>query len=377
MTDSFLGSTKKTEPLVLLDQIRTINSSPLLDTALSNVLGILVVLNEHLEIVALNDAFLSEIGIYDAEESLGLRLGNTIGCVNAQRSEDGCGTTESCKSCGAVIAMMAALYNGQNDEQVCVLTTSDNGKTRHLSLMIRTCPVMIEQRRFIVLTAKDITQEQVRANLERVFFHDISNMITVLLGASELLVHEMPSRWEVIQVQEAAARLQKEIELQRELSLSGSAEPFVPQRHQVELSSINKDVELLMRGHVAARERTIEVVQECDDCLIFTDKHMVSRVLANMLINALEATMRGGVVKFITRKMGGNIYWEVWNSSSIPEEIQPRVFQRYFSTKGNDGRGLGTFSMKLFGETYLQGRVNFTSSKKEGTLFSFSLPLQL
>lgn len=377
MTDSFLASSKQTDPLVLVDQIRVVNASPIFDEVMSSMLGILVVLNEELEIVALNDAFLNELGVYDAESSLGLKLGKTIGCVNAQKAEEGCGTTETCKTCGAVIAMMTALKRGEKDEQICALTASNNGRTQHSSLLVRTCPIAIEGQRFIILTAKDVTQEQVRANLERVFYHDISNMITVLLGGCDLLAQEMPSRWEVVQAHEAATRLQKEIALQRELSLSSSSENFIPERYQVELSAINKDIELLMRGHIAARGRTIEVVQECDDCLIYTDKHMVSRVLANMLINALEATLRGGVVKYTVRKEGGNICWEVWNNTSIPIDVQARVFQRHFSTKGNDGRGLGTFSMKLFGETYLQGRVNFSSSEKDGTVFLFCLPLQI
>lgn len=377
MEKSFLFSKKRTDPLALHDQMRVINESPLLDSALCNLIGILVVLNSKLEIVGLNDTFLKDMGLHDFESSLGLRLGESVGCINSSKTVYGCGTSDACESCGAVIAMMTALHNGEVDEQVCVLTAQQGGAVKTISLLIRTCPVTVAGRRFIVLTAKDITQEQMRANLERVFYHDINNMLTVLIGACDLLVNEMPSRWEVVQVHDSAKRIQKEIALQRDLSLSGTSENFRPERYQVQLSEINKDIEILMRGHVAARERTIEVRQECEDCLVYTDKHLVSRVLANMLINALEATVKGGTVKYTTMREGGDIIWKVWNNTHIPEKIQPRIFQRNFSTKSNEGRGLGTFSMKLFGETYLQGRINFTSSKERGTVFLFSLPLQL
>lgn len=36
--------------------------------------------------------------------------------------------------------------------------------------------------------------------------------------------------------------------------------------------------------------------------------------------------------------------------------------------------GMGTFSMKLFGEQILGGRISFKSSKTDGTTFTFVLP---
>lgn len=50
-----------------------------------------------------------------------------------------------------------------------------------------------------------------------------------------------------------------------------------------------------------------------------------------------------------------------WTVHSDPKLLL-RIFQRSFSTKGAKGRGLGTYSMKLFGETYLGGQVSFRSS---------------
>jgi sensor histidine kinase regulating citrate/malate metabolism len=38
------------------------------------------------------------------------------------------------------------------------------------------------------------------------------------------------------------------------------------------------------------------------------------------------------------------------------------------------GRGVGTYSMKLFGEDVLGGTADCSSSEREGTIFSFRLP---
>ncbi|MCP4457600.1 MAG: sensor histidine kinase, partial [Cytophagales bacterium] len=56
------------------------------------------------------------------------------------------------------------------------------------------------------------------------------------------------------------------------------------------------------------------------------------------------------------------------NDKYIKPEVQNQLFKRSFSTKGA-GRGFGTYSMKLLGEKYLNGKVWFESTIKDGTTF--------
>jgi sensor histidine kinase regulating citrate/malate metabolism len=95
-----------------------------------------------------------------------------------------------------------------------------------------------------------------------------------------------------------------------------------------------------------------------------------------MTLNALEASPVGGVVTISLRAQGSEAVMEVHNSGAIDEDVQLQLFKRSFSTKSSLGRGIGTYSMKLFGERYLNGTVSFRSSREGGTLFSFSLPLE-
>ncbi|MFO7884894.1 MAG: ATP-binding protein [Desulfobacteraceae bacterium] len=90
----------------------------------------------------------------------------------------------------------------------------------------------------------------------------------------------------------------------------------------------------------------------------------------------LEATPKGGEIQLTVRTDTHSISWDVWNSAPIPEKIQQRIFQRHFSTKSGSGRGLGTYSMKLFGEKYLKGKISFSTSIETGTVFTFTLPLK-
>ena len=94
-----------------------------------------------------------------------------------------------------------------------------------------------------------------------------------------------------------------------------------------------------------------------------------------MLTNAFEATETGGEVRLWFELDEEWCGFCVWNEKCIPDEIRLRIFQRNFSTKQGTGRGLGTYSMKLFGEQFLKGKVDFETSPQKGTVFRLTLPL--
>jgi signal transduction histidine kinase len=126
-------------------------------------------------------------------------------------------------------------------------------------------------------------------------------------------------------------------------------------------------------NHPVAKGKLLRLPQTIPDLSFTTDFPLLMRVIDNMLKNAFEATVEGGEVKVSIEQGQDEITFCVWNQQAIPKDIAKRVFQRNFSTKKDVGRGLGTYSMKLFGEQFLGGRVNFTTSETDGTVFCFSL----
>jgi sensor histidine kinase regulating citrate/malate metabolism len=94
-----------------------------------------------------------------------------------------------------------------------------------------------------------------------------------------------------------------------------------------------------------------------------------------MAINALEATSDKGEIKIWIEMKDAFLSFCVWNEQEIPEDVSNRIFQRNYSTKEQAGRGIGTYSMKLFGEQILGGQVSFVTSKSQGTIFKFSYPV--
>ena len=372
--DTYFAPSRRANRRAFENQVVDISQSPIMNTLLKTISGLMVVLNEERQIVAINHAFLEAIGISDAQEVLGLRLGECLGCVHAQAEPNGCGTTPQCVTCGAAIAMMAAIENDISDERMCSLTSEKDGVTNDICLLIRAHPIRVDTRRWILIFAQDITQEQFWMNLERVFFHDVNNSLAALLGFSDLLVTEMPDNMAAQQIRAAAVRLNAEVSLQRTLSKNRGA-TYSLNKATIPLDRIKKELNLLIDGHTARIGKELTESWPEADVFVHTDPLLVSKVLGNMVINALEATAKGGLVRILVEVPRDAVVWKVWNDAYIEEKYQLRVFQRFFSTKSNASRGLGTFSMKLFGEQYLGGSVGFTSDRAEGTTFFFRLPL--
>jgi sensor histidine kinase regulating citrate/malate metabolism len=111
-----------------------------------------------------------------------------------------------------------------------------------------------------------------------------------------------------------------------------------------------------------------------EDVMIRTDAAQALRCLGNLLRNALEAVASEQTVTIQADVTARSVVFSVHNEGVIPPEIQAHMFERAVSSKAARGRGIGTYSVKLIAERYLNGRVSFVSKEKEGTVFLLELP---
>jgi signal transduction histidine kinase len=170
-------------------------------------------------------------------------------------------------------------------------------------------------------------------------------------------------------------QLIEEIHLQRDL-LQAESGNLTIQPVPINSRQVLDDLRSRYIKHPITKARSIDLRPGWEGTII-TDRCLLFRVLGNMLKNALEATTPGGIVTLNCLDNGDTVTYTVHNSEVMPEEVQLQIFQRSFSTKASSGRGIGTYSMKLFGERYLNGTVDFTSQKPEGTTFRLTLPKNL
>ena len=109
------------------------------------------------------------------------------------------------------------------------------------------------------------------------------------------------------------------------------------------------------------------------------DHAKLGQVVLNLVTNAIQAcTQAGGHDNLIcvrTRDRDGDIEIEIEDSGTgIPEEIRPRIFTPFFSTKGaGGGTGLGLFISREIIERH-RGTLDFRSRTSGGTIFRILLP---
>jgi hypothetical protein len=314
-------------------------------------------------------------GITDPWQILGKRPGEALGCIHSDEGPDGCGTGNHCFTCGAVGSILEALHEHRQAARECRVTIGTDSSTA-LDLMVMTTPVEINGHPLLVCSLRDIAAEKRREVLERVFFHDVINTAGGIRGLAELLFadgnldprEEQNFKRMMVDLSES---LISEIKQQREL-LAAERGIFEPYLEQVPVAQIMHKLYALYVNHECARERIL-VLDSVPSGTIFTDKRVIQRILGNLIKNALEATPAGGRVTIAARETDTTITFIISNPGVMPDEVQLQLFQRSFSTKSDSGRGIGTYSVKLFGERYLKGKVAFTSRDPEGTTFTFSI----
>jgi signal transduction histidine kinase len=373
--ETYFASAERVREDELQQEIESVSQNPVIDGLMNVVSGLLAVLNEQRQILALNETLLEMLGIDDAGKVLGLRPGEALQCVHADEPPNGCGTTEFCSSCGAAIAIVTSLGQNKPIEKKCALTVEKQGQKEDLYLRVHSWPIAFDGRRLLLLFLQDITKQQQWAALERVFFHDLSNLITGLVGTSELLTREAwRGRDELAEnVYQLSQRLAREVELQKYLAQGISN--YRPLWQEVSVSRIINEIQSVFANHPVAEDKLLCLPPTTPDVTLTTDFHLLMRVLDNMIKNAFEATEKGDAVKVSIEQSANELTFCVWNKEAIPESVAKRIFQRNFSTKPGIGKGLGTYSMKLFGEQFLGGKVSFTTSEIEGTEFRFRLPV--
>lgn len=333
---------------------------------------VFLVLNRCRQIVCANLRFAELAGVTDPQALYGKRPGEALGCVNALSAESaGCGTTAFCRVCGAVKAILAA-QKEQAAVKECVITCQGG---RVLELRVWTSPIRRGAEPFTIFSAVDISDENRRKSLERTFFHDISNTVAAISGTVELLMDEVEATAEADEIETlffASQWLLDEIRSHKKLLEAESGE-LQPQTMEISALETLRQCLLLYTRNKSTHGRRLGLSPDARDAVVETDPVLLRRILINMIKNGLEATPEGGRVDARCAPLDDAVVFSVSNPGFIPEPVQLGIFQRTFSTKG-PGRGVGTYSMKLFAESYLNGTVRFTTSPSAGTTFTLSLP---
>lgn len=221
--------------------------------------------------------------------------------------------------------------------------------------------------------------------------HELKTPLTSVYGASQLLRQIINKNYKdqkkyfkelVDIINEGSEKLTKLISNLLDISRLEST--------KLKLEKTNTDIINLIENCISEvnyliKKRNHTIIKELPEKFnISIDKSRIERVITNLLINAINYTPSGGIIKVKFRKFEKNIEISVIDSGiGISEEDLKKMFNKFVHIEKPDdeydikldGTGLGLYISKEIIELH-KGKI-YAESKglKKGSSFKFELPI--
>ncbi len=219
--------------------------------------------------------------------------------------------------------------------------------------------------------------------------HDFNNILTIINGHSELLLHrylksEDPMRREVQQIQEAGERAAV---LTHQLLAFSRRQKVQPKL--LNLNDVVTDLQKMLRRLIS---QNIEMKLNLDPNLglVKADTGQLTQVMMNLVVNARDAMHQGGTLKIETTNIDLDEVYLEKRLEAIPgpyvlltvadtgvgldQETQSHIFEPFFTTK-EEGKGTGLGLSTVYGIVRQNhGYIWVYSEPGQGTVFKIYLP---
>lgn len=284
---------------------------------------------------------------------------------------------------------------GQGHQSVALKATVQTGgadRTRVLDRVIS--PVLGQGRRVLgwVFVVRDVSEEhqlnQARELITETLVHDLRSPVGAIDSALTLLDESLPPESD----QQTIPRQSLDIARRSTHRVMNLIESLLD-ISRMETGSIDLNITAL-DIHTLASDLLAEFIPEASELGILlqnelprdlpsvqADREKISRVLANLLDNALKFTPEGGKVALSGEvRDDGMVVVRVRDTGpGIPAEYQEKIFDRFSQIPDRRGRrrgsGLGLTFVRLAVEAH-GGEVWVEPSAGEGSVFTFTLPLE-
>ncbi|TFG18996.1 MAG: PAS domain S-box protein [Promethearchaeota archaeon] len=211
--------------------------------------------------------------------------------------------------------------------------------------------------------------------------HDFNNILTVIMGTAQLLQHDMidestrDSLSEIIKASNRAAGLTRQL-------LAFSKKQLL-KPSMVNLNNVLQEMENMVR-RILPENIQLDIKLHNQPITIKVDKIQLEQVILNLVINAKEAMLDGGVLKITSfvesQHLGSQLKY--FGSFSIAdsgvgmdEQTKRRLFEPFFTTKAK-GTGLGLATVYgIIAQS--KGEIRVESELGQGSKFFIHFPLKL
>ena len=208
--------------------------------------------------------------------------------------------------------------------------------------------------------------------------HDFRNLLTVILGSSELMMMRADAgqalaRQDLESIHDAASRGRHLA--QQLMALGRQTEQPAPSAFD-----LGKEVETFLPLLERMVPATVKVLMESEPgpLPVRADPRQIEQILVNLVANARDAMPQGGRIRiraaFLPAESGPWVRLEVADDGQGMEApVLARIFEPFFTTKApGQGTGLGLASVKAIVESW-GGRLVASSEPGHGSTFTIDL----
>jgi PAS domain S-box-containing protein len=208
--------------------------------------------------------------------------------------------------------------------------------------------------------------------------HNLNNSLTVIQGRAQLLLMrsaDQGNKKSLEVITQAVGDCSQTLRRLLDFSRRETTRHPMP----VDLSElITSSVEIARPKWQASAERSgsIDVrIEAPAPAVTLGDSAELREVVINLLFNAVDAMTNGGTIEAGTRVEGKTArFWISDTGAGMPKDILARIFEPFYTTKGERGTGLGLSASHGIIENH-SGDINVTSEPGKGTRFEVILPL--
>jgi signal transduction histidine kinase len=131
----------------------------------------------------------------------------------------------------------------------------------------------------------------------------------------------------------------------------------------------------ILRFEPALKLRTVERHPDDREAVAAVNREKLVQVILNLIRNAIQSTREGGKLRLGVERQGAFVLVEVQDDGmGIPPALQEKIWEPFFSTKGDAGTGLGLGICRRIVEEH-GGTIDARSEGPElGATFTLRLP---
>jgi two-component system, NtrC family, sensor kinase len=202
--------------------------------------------------------------------------------------------------------------------------------------------------------------------------HEVGNPLTSISTIVQLLERRNPDDYTREKLNLVGGQLARIQGILRELTTF--SRPASLERTRFQPHEIVDDALNVAKYSKGTKSRTVRADVPHDLPILTGVRDQLMQVVFNLVLNAIDATAKGGLIEVTARRDGNEVEIAVRDDGmGIAPSDRERIFRPYFTTK-KQGTGLGLFvTHKIVGEH--GGSVAFESSPGAGTTFRVRLPI--